>query len=192
MIFFYFWGLLVLHISLLVSCLGPKMDCGGKNCKFGGGNLPQVEMVKQLPSEAQEFFAKHKLILSVCCCLPSLDCNLAIDCAFCEFCLNKKVTLMPQLTWDHIKISGCLRSCCSRREISRWWFRSLLYYHLIKHFIYIFVPIPACRSFWATSVMILFSAGPMPSSHSGFAGRSIFCCMGQMDLKLFCFEHWAQ
>lgn len=36
------------------------MDCGGKNCKFGGGNLPQVEMVKQLPSEAQEFFAKHK------------------------------------------------------------------------------------------------------------------------------------
>lgn len=28
---------------------------------------------------------------------------LTTDCAFCEFSLNEAVTLMPQLTRDHIK-----------------------------------------------------------------------------------------
>lgn len=154
-------------------------------------------MLKQLPSEAQELFVcqTQELKRSVCCCLSNLDCN--VDHRLCFLWILFKwgsyfdatVNLRSHKDfWMHKKLLFQI-------EISRWWFCSLLYYcKAVKHLIYVFVPIPTCRKklLRVTSVIILFSAVPMSCSHSGFAGRSSFWCVGQMDLGLFCCEHWAQ
>lgn len=122
-----------------------------------------VEMLEQLPRWGTGVVCQtQELKHSVCCCLSSLDCNVNHRLCFLWIQFKWSCYFDATVNSRSHQVSGCIRSCCSRWEINRWWFCLLLHYYLVKHLIYIFAPIPTCRSFWVTCVMIiLFPAGPV-------------------------------